>query len=107
MSDTARSRGNEPQRLRLPLLDRLLDTETELSRDAAVEVLRAAVRRDMEALLNARRRRLPLPPGLTELVVSPLGYGVPDPPPAASRPRTAGRRWHGRWSWRCAASSRG
>ncbi|UFN47570.1 type VI secretion system baseplate subunit TssE [Roseomonas sp. OT10] len=79
MSDTARSRGNEPQRLRLPLLDRLLDTETELSRDAAVEVLRAAVRRDMEALLNARRRRLPLPPGLTELVVSPLGYGVPDP----------------------------
>jgi len=37
------------------------------------------VRRDMETLLNARRRRVPTPPGLLELAVSPVGYGVPDP----------------------------
>ena len=83
--DVPRSRQNDPPRLRLPLLDRLLDADPDSPRDSplsqplAVDVLRAAVRRDMEALLNARRRRVPLPPGLTELAVSPLGYGVPDP----------------------------
>ncbi|MBB5690634.1 type VI secretion system baseplate subunit TssE [Roseomonas alkaliterrae] len=72
-------------RIRLPLLDRLLDADPDSPRDPplsqalAVDMLRLAVRRDLEALLNARRRRLPLPPGLTELPVSPIGYGVPDP----------------------------
>ena len=45
------------------------------------------MRRDLEALLNARRRRLPLPPELGELATSPLGYGVPDPT-AGALPRT-------------------
>ncbi len=50
-----------------------------LSQTYAVEQLRLAVRRDLESLLNARRRRLPPLAGLTELTVSPVGYGVPDP----------------------------
>jgi type VI secretion system protein ImpF len=45
----------------------------------AFDLLRAAVRRDLEALLNARRRRCPLPPALKQLISSPLNYGVPDP----------------------------
>ena len=71
-------------RIRLPLLDRLLDAEPDVSHDPpvtalmALEVLRAAVRRDLEALLNARRRRWLLPQTGPELVVSPLGYGIPD-----------------------------
>jgi type VI secretion system protein ImpF len=66
----------------LPLLDRLLDSGAEastLSAADALERLRAAVRRDLEALLNARRRRRPLPRLLSELPSSIIGYGVPDP----------------------------
>ena len=71
-------------RVRLPLLDRLLDPEPEQARDtpvsaaAALDALRAGVRRDLEALLNARRRRWLLPEHLEELRVSPMGYGIPD-----------------------------
>lgn len=82
MSDATLGAG---LRIRPPLLDRLLDADPDAperapaSTGAAIEQLRAAVRRDVEALLNARRRRLPLPAGLAELATSPLGYGVPDP----------------------------
>ena len=71
-------------RVRLPLLDRLLDADPGAPADPpltaalALDTLRAAVRRDLEALLNARRRRWPLPEGLAELLLSPLGYGIPD-----------------------------
>jgi type VI secretion system protein ImpF len=44
----------------------------------ALDMLRNAVRRDLEAVLNARRRRRPLPPQFEELRASPLGYGIPD-----------------------------
>jgi type VI secretion system protein ImpF len=78
-------RGEAPVlRVRLPLLDRLLDADPGAPADPpmtpayALETLRRAVRRDLEALLNARRRRWPLPPELPELLVSPLGYGIPD-----------------------------
>ncbi|WP_419897442.1 type VI secretion system baseplate subunit TssE [Roseomonas sp. USHLN139] len=76
---------SEARRIHLPLLDRLLDADPAAPADPtptqpmAIEAMRQAVRRDVEALLNARRRRRPLPAGLTELAVSPLGYGVPDP----------------------------
>lgn len=76
--------GAASQRVRLPLLDRLLDADPGAPRDApltpalALETLHAAVRRDLEALLNARRRRWPLPVTAPELLVSPLGYGIPD-----------------------------
>lgn len=38
----------------------------------------AVIRRDLEALLNARRRWRSLPPHLTELRTSSIGYGIPD-----------------------------
>lgn len=72
-------------RIRLPVLDRLLDSDPDAPRDPvqttqmAIETIRHAVRRDIEGLLNARRSRKPLPQGLTDLAVSPLGYGIPDP----------------------------
>ena len=72
-------------RIRLPVLDRLLDGDPDAPRDPAqttqmaIETIRHAVRRDIEGLLNARRSRKPLPQGLTDLAVSPLGYGIPDP----------------------------
>lgn len=72
-------------RAQLPLLDRLLDSDTGSAHAAppttaeALERLHAAVRRDLEALLNARRRRRPLPERLTELASSVLNYGIPDP----------------------------
>jgi len=73
------------QRVLLPLLDRLMEPEpgtgvdvATTSATVALEVLRTAVRRDLEALLNARRRRWPLPEGASALAQSPLGYGIPD-----------------------------
>jgi type VI secretion system protein ImpF len=72
-------------RAQLPLLDRLLDADPgarELpppTAREALEQLHLAVRRDLEALLNARRRRRPLPPLLTELPTSLVNYGIPDP----------------------------
>jgi type VI secretion system protein ImpF len=71
-------------RVRLPLLDRLMDEAPEQQRDTpltaarALDVLRLSVRRDLEALLNARRRRWLLPEGMAQLPASPLGYGIPD-----------------------------
>jgi len=68
----------------LPLLDRLIDETPELSPDAqlsaseAMAGLRRSVQRDIEALLNARRRWRSWPPALKELDVSPLGFGIPD-----------------------------
>ncbi|MGG5887778.1 type VI secretion system baseplate subunit TssE [Falsiroseomonas sp. HC035] len=72
------------QRARAPLLDRLLDSDPgtaeppQPSAAVALEMLHRAVRRDLEAVLNARRRRRPVPSELQELVVSPLNYGIPD-----------------------------
>jgi type VI secretion system protein ImpF len=52
--------------------------------------LRNSVRRDLEALLNARRRWRSWPSRLTELATSPIGYGIPDF--AAGAFNDAGRR---------------
>jgi len=82
MSDDLSIQG---ARIRLPVLDRLLDADPDAPRDAppttqvAIDMLRNAVRRDIEGLLNARRGRRPLPRGMAELPLSPLGYGIPDP----------------------------
>lgn len=82
--NSAGTRGTAP-RAQLPFLDRLLNAdpaspEPPLPTPAeALERLHAAVARDLEALLNARRRRVPLPPLLTELPRSILNYGIPDP----------------------------
>ncbi len=71
-------------RVQLPLLDRLIDDAPENSRDPpiaaaeAMQHLRQSVRRELEALLNARRRWRSPPRELTELPGSPIGYGIPD-----------------------------
>jgi type VI secretion system protein ImpF len=73
-----------PPRVQLPLLDRLIDEapdkrqETAASAAEMMAALRHSVRRDLEALLNARRRWRSWPAGYDELKVSPIGYGIPD-----------------------------
>jgi type VI secretion system protein ImpF len=77
-------RAEEAARPQLPLLDRLIDDAPELARDPplspaeAVALLRRGVRRDIEALLNARRRWRSWPSGYGELAVSPVGFGIGD-----------------------------
>jgi type VI secretion system protein ImpF len=71
-------------RVKLSVLDRLLDDAPEMERDRplsatdALTVLRRAVRRDLEALLNARRRFASIPPAYTELANSGFSFGLPD-----------------------------
>lgn len=66
------------------VLDRLLDDDPAATRDAprgrsqVLRDLKQAVRRDLEDLLNTRRRCLPLPEGLDELNDSLANYGIPD-----------------------------
>jgi type VI secretion system protein ImpF len=66
------------------VLDRLLDDDpgvsTELARNRSqlLRDLKLSVRRDIENLLNARRRNVALPRELSELVQSLLSYGVAD-----------------------------
>ncbi len=71
-------------RVLVPLLDRLIDDSPDQTRDPpqsaaeSMNALRQSVRRDLEALLNTRRHWRSWPASLTELAVSPLGYGIPD-----------------------------
>ncbi len=71
-------------RVRMPLLDRLLDDapkdteDTPLNLAAAQLALHDAVRRDLEGLLNARRPWRALPAGHQALQTSPIGYGLND-----------------------------
>jgi type VI secretion system protein ImpF len=81
-------RGREGRRaagpVMLPLLDRLIDNEPERTTDQpisaaeAMQVLTNSVRRDLEMLLNARRRFRSWPASMGELDTSPLGFGIPD-----------------------------
>ena len=68
------------QSITLSVLDRLLDDTPEhvAPRPHTVADLRAAIRRDLENLLNTRRRVLGWPDDLTELADSILGYGCHD-----------------------------
>jgi len=71
-------------RVKLSILDRLLDDAPEMERDRplsateALTVLRRAVRRDLEALLNARRRLFTIPRTYPELLASSFAFGLPD-----------------------------
>jgi type VI secretion system protein ImpF len=71
-------------RAQAPLLDRLIDDAPDQQRDPpssaadAMLALRNSVRRDLEALLNARRRWHSWPSDFTHLATSPIGYGIPD-----------------------------
>jgi type VI secretion system protein ImpF len=83
--ESGRDTARKPQpRALLPLLDRLIDDnpgdlqDPPMSSAEALETLRRSVRRDLEALLNARRRWRSWPASLRELQSSAVGYGIPD-----------------------------
>jgi type VI secretion system protein ImpF len=84
MSGQGGRRERAELRAQLPLLDRLLDDAPDEQRDRVLsnlqvlEALRASVRRDLQSLLNARRRWRSWPASLRELAASPVGYGLPD-----------------------------
>jgi len=71
-------------RAQMPLLDRLIDDAPDVLHDPAeygadsVDDFRRSVQRDLEALLNARRRWRSWPDGYSELAQSPVGYGIAD-----------------------------
>jgi type VI secretion system protein ImpF len=66
------------------LLDRLIDyeplnrVEAPLTRAESLRQLRAAVRRDLEFLLNTTRMPIPVPESCKEARKSVLFYGLPD-----------------------------
>jgi type VI secretion system protein ImpF len=66
------------------VFDRLIDNEPGVSREVAktgsqaLRELKQSVRRDLENLLNTRRRLLSWPAELSELDVSLVNYGLPD-----------------------------
>ncbi|WP_031500532.1 type VI secretion system baseplate subunit TssE [Bryobacter aggregatus] len=68
----------------LSVVDRLIDQEPRNTSEASptraesVRRLRAAVRRDLEWLLNSRRIAVPPDPSLLELNKSAYNYGLPD-----------------------------
>jgi type VI secretion system protein ImpF len=72
------------QAVTLSVLDRLIDrdpgnrAERALTWAQSVQVLKAAVRRDLEWLLNTRRVIEPAPEGATELAASLFYFGLPD-----------------------------
>ncbi len=72
------------QRLLPSVLDRLLDDdpsvtrEAEKSRSQLLRELKQSVRRDLENLLNTRISLYPIPEDLQELQTSVLNYGIPD-----------------------------
>jgi type VI secretion system protein ImpF len=78
----ARVRPDQP--LLPSVLDRLIDddpavtTEPPRARTQMLRELKLAVRRDLEHLLNTRRRAVSVPAGFTELDRSLLTYGLPD-----------------------------
>ena len=84
MSGRGGPSNRQASRVQQPLLDRLIDDAPDQPRDPTVAVadsmaaLRNSVRRDLEALLNARRRWRSWPAHMTQLATSPIGYGIPD-----------------------------
>jgi type VI secretion system protein ImpF len=78
------ARGQSETTITISVLDRLIDHEPEnrmenpLSRTQSVRVLRNAVRRDLEWLLNTRRIADPPDEGLKEVNKSAYVYGLPD-----------------------------
>lgn len=76
-------RTDNEVRITLSVLDRLIDYEPELSREAPasrsknLRQLKQSLRRDLELLLNTRQTQ-ELPPDLKELNNSVAAYGLPD-----------------------------
>jgi type VI secretion system protein ImpF len=78
------ARGLGETTITISALDRLIDSEPDnhmenpLSRSQSVRLLKNAVRRDLEWLLNSRRIAEPPDEGLKELNRSTYVYGLPD-----------------------------
>jgi type VI secretion system protein ImpF len=76
--------SNQTTRVQLSLLDRLIDDAPDTLKEAPLsgaegeDALKRSVRRDLEALLNARRRWRSWPEGFSELGKSLMGYGIVD-----------------------------
>jgi type VI secretion system protein ImpF len=66
------------------VIDRLVDedpasqAESPMSRAESIRLLKEAVRRDLEALLNTRRTIQTAPEGLEEVAASVYHFGLPD-----------------------------
>jgi type VI secretion system protein ImpF len=77
-------RGDSEARITQSVLDRLIDSDIEISADPAptrsrsLRELKQAIRRDLEWLLNTRRGIFPLPPHSEQLENSIASYGLPD-----------------------------
>lgn len=78
------ARAHQRKSLRPSILDRLIDREPHVDREAARSVtqqmadLRQSVRRDLENLLNTRYRVVEPPADSEQLGTSLLNYGLPD-----------------------------
>ena len=79
------ARGDFEQNVTLSVLDRLIDrepknpaSEARLSRAQSVRILKTAVRRDLEWLLNTRRIKEESIDASSELTRSLFNYGLPD-----------------------------
>src|ERR1700746_4231822 len=78
------ARGLGETTITISALDRLIDLEPDnrmenpLSRAQSVRLLKSAVRRDLEWLLNSRRIADPPDEGLKEVNKSAHMYGLPD-----------------------------
>jgi type VI secretion system protein ImpF len=73
--------NNQPPSLMPSLLDRLIDPAsggTAWRRGYSLEQMVAAVRRDLEELLNTRHSHMDLSPDFVEVHRSVVGYGLPD-----------------------------
>ena len=108
---TRRPRGTAV-RVQAPLLDRLIDEAPDQARDPTVSVadtmaaLRQSVRRDLEALLNARRRWRSWPKSLTSWPPRRSATAFRTSPRARSTTRAGARNCGWRSRTRSAASSR-
>jgi type VI secretion system protein ImpF len=78
------ARSDPDLNVSLSLLDRLIDrepkakTDPAVSRPQSVRLLKAALRRDLEWLLNTRRNPEAAPESMNELSQSLYNYGLPD-----------------------------
>ncbi|MGA9994013.1 MAG: type VI secretion system baseplate subunit TssE [Pyrinomonadaceae bacterium] len=78
------ARTDNEVRITLSVLDRLVDYEPGITREAAatrtntLRQLKQAIKRDLEWLLNTRQTAEDLPPDMKEINHSLAAYGLPD-----------------------------
>ena len=76
--------SKNPMNIQASILDRLIDKDPQVSREAVsqqladVRALKQSVTRDVENLLNTRRKIFPVPETLKEVNNSLFMYGLPD-----------------------------